>query len=310
MSHLGTAFLFTLLALPSCLTAKEKPRPKILEILQVRIYTTDESAARDFYYGILRTLAFSRTAETECLWCEANSKQTNGPVSLVLIAGDPPANLIAGVLLRTDNAEALRKYLEGNKVKVGKLTKWTDGGTFSVDDPEGHHLVFIQTADSNTPILGMPGAYEAPSRHWPKIIHVGFIVRDRPAMDHFYKDILNFRVSWPGGMKDGETNWVDMQLPDGTDWIEYLLNVPANADQHTRGIMNHFAVAVADTKAADRELQDANLRLSINEQPTIGRDGKWQLNLYDPDGTRIEIMEFTPIEKLCCFEYSGPHPKP
>src|SRR5262249_12954404 len=152
------------------------------------------------------------------------------------IAGDPPANLIAGVLLRTDNAEALRKYLEGNKVKVGKLTKWTDGGTFSVDDPEGHHLVFIQTADSNTPIPGMPGAYEAPSRHCPKIIHVGFIVRDRPAMDHFYKDILNFRVSWPGGMKDGETNWVDMQLPDGTDWIEYLLNVPANADQHARGM--------------------------------------------------------------------------
>ena len=46
------------------------------------------------------------------------------------------------------------------------------------------------------------------------------------------------------------------------------------------------------------------------EQPKIGRDGKWQLNLYDPDDTRIELMEFTPTQKPCCSDYSGPHPKP
>jgi hypothetical protein len=45
-------------------------------------------------------------------------------------------------------------------------------------------------------------------------------------------------------------------------------------------------------------------------QPQIGRDGKWQLNLYDPDGTRVELMEFAPVEKPCCSEYTGPHPKP
>jgi len=50
--------------------------------------------------------------------------------------------------------------------------------------------------------------------------------------------------------------------------------------------------------------------LPINEAPKIGRDGKWQLNLYDPDETRVELMEFTPVEKPCCSEYTGPHPKP
>ena len=25
--------------------------------------------------------------------------------------------------------------------------------------------------------------------------------------------------------------------------------------------------------------------------PQIGRNNRWQLNLYDPDGTRIEFME-------------------
>jgi hypothetical protein len=40
----------------------------------------------------------------------------------------------------------------------------------------------------------------------------------------------------------------------------------------------------------------------------MGRDGKWQLNLYDPDLTRIELMEFTPKEKPCCSEFQGQHP--
>ena len=25
--------------------------------------------------------------------------------------------------------------------------------------------------------------------------------------------------------------------------------------------------------------------------PNVGRNGRWQLNLFDPDGTRIELME-------------------
>ena len=46
------------------------------------------------------------------------------------------------------------------------------------------------------------------------------------------------------------------------------------------------------------------------EQPKVGRDGKWQLNLYDPDDTRTEFMEFAPKEKPCCSEFNGTHPGP
>jgi catechol 2,3-dioxygenase-like lactoylglutathione lyase family enzyme len=127
-------------------------------------------------------------------------------------------------------------------------------------------------------------------------------------MDYFYKDILGFRLYWHGGMTDDETQWVDMQVPDGTDWIEYMLNIPANADAHTRGVMNHIAIGVPDIHAAAKELEKNGAPLT--EQPKVGRDGKWQLNLYDPDQTRVEWMEFSPTEKPCCAEYTGPHPKP
>jgi hypothetical protein len=36
------------------------------------------------------------------------------------------------------------------------------------------------------------------------------------------------------------------------------------------------------------------------QPPKMGRDGKWQLNLYDPDLTRVELMEFKPSEMPCC----------
>ena len=246
LNHIRAFLLFFALALPLAPLAKEKPRAKILEIWQVRIFTTDEKGAHDFYYGILRTLALAQAPETKCLWCEAISKDTNGPVALDPAPTPAPQNLLSAIVFRTDNAEDLRKYLEQNKINVGKLRKWSSGACFTVYDPEGHRLIFVEAPDYGQPSLGMPGAYEAPSPHWPHIIHAGFIVRDRAAMDHFYKDILNFHLYWQGGMKDGETNWVDMQLPDGADWIEYMLNVPENADQRTRGVMNHIAVGVSN----------------------------------------------------------------
>jgi catechol 2,3-dioxygenase-like lactoylglutathione lyase family enzyme len=79
-------------------------------------------------------------------------------------------------------------------------------------------------------------------------------------MDHFYKDILGFHLYWHGGMTDDETKWVDMQVPDGTDWIEYMLNIPADADAHTRGVMNHIAIGVPDIQLAAKELEKNGAR--------------------------------------------------
>jgi len=60
------------------------------------------------------------------------------------------------------------------------------------------------------------------SRH---MIHVGVTIRDRGEADRFYKDILGFQSIWYGGMTDDRVDWVDMRVPDGTDWLEYMLNV-------------------------------------------------------------------------------------
>jgi catechol 2,3-dioxygenase-like lactoylglutathione lyase family enzyme len=85
-----------------------------------------------------------------------------------------------------------------------------------------------------------------------------------------------------------------------------MLNVPAGADHHILGVMNHIAFGVPDIKAAREQLIKNGWKPV--EEPKIGRGGKWQLNVYDPDETRVEFMELTPVQKPCCSEYTGLHP--
>jgi hypothetical protein len=114
--------------------------------------------------------------------------------------------------------------------------------------------------------------------------------------------VLGFTVMWYGGRKEGMTNWVDMRVPDGDDWLEYMLNV-TNPSPKSRGVNNHIALGVKSIQAADKAV--ASRMTTPPEQPKIGLDGKWQLNLYDPDLTRVEMMEFKPVQTPCCSPMVG-----
>jgi len=61
--------------------------------------------------------------------------------------------------------------------------------------------------------------------------------------------------------------------------------------------MHHFALGVNDIQVPYKTVTSRGYKA---EQPKIGRDGKWQLNLFDPNLTRAELMEFKPVRKPCC----------
>lgn len=275
--------------------SKPTGRPKVLGIAGVEILSTNTTAT-NLFYGRLVELS------GPCNWCESNPYRLISLPSEQLIGvspagARPPKNFLASITFVVDNEKALKQWLAANNIPCRESSgPYSDHGSYlTVVDPEGHLIYFRGTNSDRTDYAHLP------------IIHAGFVVKDRAAMDQFYKDVLGFHVYWTGGMKDGETNWVDMQVPDGTDWIEYMLNVPDTADKHTLGVMNHIAIGVPNVREAARQLEANGVKLP--EPPQIGRDGKWQLNLYDPDDTRVELMELTPVEKPCCSEYMGPHPK-
>jgi catechol 2,3-dioxygenase-like lactoylglutathione lyase family enzyme len=291
--------VFLIIATAASAQAPSK-RPRILGINQVEFYSTNKNAAGAFFSAVLDSDCLTKAP---CWWSnvaqvkgEFDFNKLYGGQSLRLVASPetPPSNLLREVAFSTDDVKVLKKYLQAKKVAITRAGEHYLG----ITDPEGHKIAFFQSSSLETP---------SPSKNL-RIIHAGFVVRDRAAMEHFYKDILGFKPYWHGGMKDDRTDWLDLQVPDGTDWIEFMLNVPANADKHTLGVMNHIALGVPDIHAAQKQLLTNGMKLT--EEPKIGRDGKWQLNLYDPDDTRVELMEFAPTQKPCCSSYTGPHPKP
>ena len=277
-------------------------RPPIWRIAQMTILTTAMPAAHAFYETLLP--AGHKTCKG-CAKVPENAFLVNGGQSIYLSkAPSPaPANLLALVTFATDNLAELRRYLVAHNIECNPPANQKGADRIlSVHDPEKHNILFLQQ-----PKNLRVGSGEEPEPSF-QIIHAGFVVHDRAAEDKFYKDILGFHVYWHGGMKDGEDNWVDMQVPDGTDWIEYMLKVPENASHKTLGVMNHIALGVPDIHKAQEQLVKNGWK--GGEEPKIGRDGKWQLNLYDPDETRVELMEFTPTKEPCCSAYTGPHPRP
>src|SRR5215470_6922282 len=283
----GICFLFfVVLFLPLVGDAQAPPRrPRILGIEGVTIHVSDPYGSRKFYFAALNQ---HENKSKPCFWCEKPPSfsldiSLNKFQSILLkpLPGPPPSNLIKEITFWTDNVATLRSYLLANLSDSSSLTG--PGMKYlSLTDPESHRISFVETdgvlKDSKVTATQTKGGYEN------EIIHAGFVVHDRPAMEHFYKDILGFHPYWHGGMKDDGEDWVSFQVPDGSESIEFMLNIPENADQRLRGIMNHIALGVTDIHAAQEQLRKNGAPLS--EEPKIGRDGKWQLNLYDPDQTR------------------------
>ena len=179
------------------------------------------------------------------------------------------------------------------------MQKGTITSEITLKDPEGNRIGFTQRrpVSKNSPLV-YSGLH---------MIHADFVVKDMAAENRFYIETLGFRLYWYGGFKDDGEDWYEIQVPDGSDWIEYMLNIPANADRKELGIQNHFSIGVKDIYAAAEELRKNGI--DQFDGPEIGRDGKWSIDAYDPDGTRVEIMEFTPVKEPCCHPYTAPHPK-
>ena len=122
--------------------------------------------------------------------------------------------------------------------------------------------------------------------------HAGILVGSLDAGLTFYRDILGFRETWRGS-RDGKTlDWVNLQLPDGDDYIEFMLygELPA---PDKRGSQHHICLVVPDIEAAAGVIRSRAAKAGYTRpiETRTGINRKRQLNLYDPDGTRSELME-------------------
>jgi catechol 2,3-dioxygenase-like lactoylglutathione lyase family enzyme len=293
----------------SIVFAQSSPsRPPLTGISHISVYATDAAAAQHYYVDIVGCEKGADPENPQGVRYYINSTQF---VEVLPLADKSSPDRLDHLGYKTANAEALRVYLKAKGVEVpASVEKASDGSRwFDVKDPEGNTVQFVQPP-------AHPHAVSAANLAGHHIIHVGMLVHSQEKEDTFYRAILDFKPYWHGGMQSGETDWVSQQTPESHDWLEYMLTSgPSgggiqNISQHQLGVLNHLSIGVVSMEKTFATLKAANRLAPPDAHTQIGRDGKWQLNLFDPDGTRLEFMEFSNVRPPCCSEFTAPNPSP
>jgi lactoylglutathione lyase len=165
-----------------------------------------------------------------------------------------------------------------------------------VQDPDGHGVEIVQyVADSQTG--KNQGKFVPSTRISSRILHVGFLVRDLESSMNFYRDLLGFQEFWRGSSNGVELSWVNMRVPDGDDYVEFMLYTGTPSAQE-RGTKNHLSLEVPSVDKAIQDLEKRPARKLYGREikAQIGKNRKRQANLFDPDGTRVELMEAQTVD--------------
>ena len=296
----------TLLAISAIATAASaQTRPAITGISHMCVYSADAAASDHFYAHILGAEKKPDPQNPAGVRYSFSGDQF---VEVLPLPADHTISRMNCVAFDTGNATSLHAYLKEHAVSnLGEVQTNADGSWFKVLDPEGNEVQFVTFRRSASPL----------SQTKPigtRIIHVGYLVHNKAAEDKFYRDVLGFRPYWYGAMTPGHTDWISLQVPDGHDWIEYMMvgdgsDTPLDhVDAHQLGVLNHFSIGVPNMEAAVTTMYREDRLSPHHDGPQMGKDGKWQANFYDPDGTRVELMEFQPVMDPCCSGFTAESP--
>ncbi|MGC9222344.1 MAG: VOC family protein [Terracidiphilus sp.] len=299
-------FLSAVAALSS-IAQTAPPRPRITGISHLAVYTSDAAAAQHYYTSVLGAVELKDPENPQGVRYAFSATQYIEVLPLPAGVGIDRLDHVAWI---TASADGLRRYLAARGWKTpASVEHGSDGSSwFDVLDPEGNKVQFVQPPAHPRPV-------KAPNAVGHHIIHAGYMVHNRALEDTFYRSLLDFRPYWWGGRDSHHIDWVSQQCPDGHDWMEYMMTrgdsgVPAGMTQRELGVMDHFSIGVVSVPAVYQDLLVAGSRLEGRHDagPKIGLDGKYQFNLYDPDGIRAELMNFQATEKPCCSPFTAESP--
>ena len=287
-------------------------RPRITGISHVAYFVSDMTKAIAFWHDFLGyNVAYETkkpgTDEPGVAHVKINDRQH---VELVSERSPAPPSMMRDVCFSTDNAEKMREYLAAKGVKVpAGVTKTATGDIgFEIRDPDGTAVEFVQVLPAGKEAEGA-GTFLPGTRISDQIYHVGFVVGNAQRALEFYGKVLGFHETWRGSPRPDELSWINMMVPDGTDYVEFMLYRDHPKDY---GTSNHVALAVKSIPKAAEVLQSraAAAHYTREMQPRVGVNQKRQLNLFDPDGTRVELMEPVTVTGKPTPSSTAPFPPP
>ena len=287
-------FLVSLLLAP--LLAQEAPqRPRITGISHAAFYVSDMAKARAFYEGFLGFQSpFSiprKDPKEQLVWIKINDRQT-----VELFPGSevtPETDRLYHIAVEVDDAEAMRLFLQSKGVAVPPKTGIGKIGNknYFVKDPSGNTVEIVEyLADGWT--KREQGKFLPETRIATRMSHVGVMIGQLDEALKFYGDILGFKEIWRGAKTANMLSWVNLRVPDGQDYIEFMLYDKYPTLDRVR-TLQHICLEVADVEKAGEILKTRPYPEGSKPATAMatGVNGKRQINYYDPDGTRVEVME-------------------
>jgi catechol 2,3-dioxygenase-like lactoylglutathione lyase family enzyme len=286
-----SAFLLVALQLPAA-----EPLP-ITGISHIAFRVSDLEAARKFYTGLLgMPEAFQMKREdgtTGIAFLQVNDDQY-----IELAPGLPAGEnvRVSHVSLITSDAPKLHAMLTARGQQPSEVKQGRDGNrAFRLTDTEGNILEFTEYLPGSWH-SNARGKFAAAPRISRWLMHAGVLaeIENRERALAFYRDTLGFTEFWRGGPTDADVRWINLRMPgERGDYLELMLHDGAPT-RGQLGSMLHACLEVDDIKKAQEELARRGLPDEPRYQPKIGRNNRWQLNVFDPDGSRTELMEPKP----------------
>jgi lactoylglutathione lyase len=303
-----------LLAASSLLAQNAAPiRPRITGISHVGYFVSDLPKAISFWHDFLGfdeayDLKKPGTDQVRIAFIKINDHQH---IELFNEAPTAPPNMMSHLCFTVDDIEQMRAYLraKGFNVKPGNGGKTRTGDyAFEIKDPDGMLVEFVQSLPTGMEAQAA-GKFMPSTRIADAIYHIGFLVGNSEKSMAFYRDVLGFKETWRGGRDPKVLSWINMKVPDGDDYIEFMLysKLPA-----TFGSENHTSLVVPDAQKAMAilETRPAYKTYGKSLEAHVGVNGKRQVNLFDPDGTRVEIMEAKTVDGKPVAPSTAPPPPP
>jgi lactoylglutathione lyase len=307
--------LATVLLFSSSVFAQDAnpPRPKITGISHVGYFVSDLPKAVAFWHDFLGfdesyTLTKKDSNDIRIAFIKINDHQH------IELFNEPPTyppNMMSHLCFTVDDIEAMRTYLrsKGFDVKPGNGGKTRTGDyAFEIKDPDGMLVEFVQTLPDGLEAKAA-GKFEPATRISTKIYHLGFLVGNSEKSMDFYGKILGFQETWRGGANPKELSWINMRVPDGEDYVEFMLyrNKPDKF-----GTKNHISLEVPDVAKSVAILESRPAFKTYGKELTVatGINQKRQVNIYDPDGTRVELMEPITVTGKPTPSSTAPPPPP
>src|SRR5919106_809251 len=188
-------------------------RPWITGIGHVAFRVSDAAAAH-FYGNVLGLTEQPSSGPSRIAYLVGQRQH------VLLEPGLPPNEdeRLSHTAFETTDVKGMAAYLTSRGFDVLRPANRCEETAIRVADPYGNTVEFVET---KWPLATLRA--EAPRALASRLLHAGAVVHDEAVADLFYREALGFSEIWRGGRTDGVTSWINMRVPEGTDYLEYML---------------------------------------------------------------------------------------